>query len=304
MTSISDQETVNTLLRNQIRWSRTADALKRRLDRARLAVLVLSASGTVAATLTATVLRPPGTVPRSVAAIAAVALALAAILTTQYLDPAATRRWARTRAVSEGIKVLLFKFRTGAAPFTGTDAATRLQSEVADLEDAATDLMGHLPVVELTTAPDPPSPLGPEDYIRVRVEHQINDYYRPKAIHYMVLARRLRIVEVAFLASAAAVTALNGFVVNAPDDATRLAPWAAALTSLGGALAAHHATRRYEVLVDSYTATANRLQRRVERWRADRSPSDEDKWSKFVDDCEGVIAAENQSWVARWADPS
>jgi hypothetical protein len=74
----SDQEVLDTLLRNQTRWSRAADAMKRRLDRARLAALVLSASGTVAATLTATVLRPPGTVPRFVAALAAAALASAA----------------------------------------------------------------------------------------------------------------------------------------------------------------------------------------------------------------------------------
>jgi hypothetical protein len=213
-----------------------------------------------------------------------------------------TRRWARTRAVSEGIKALIFKFRAGASPFTGDNAPTKLRSEVADLEDAATDLMGHLPDVESATPPTPPPPLTPDDYIRTRVEHQISDYYRPKARHYTVLARRLRILELAFGVAAAATAVLNS-TLDTTDAVTQVAPWAATLTSLGGVLAAHHAARRYEFLVDSYTATANRLHRRVERWRADGSPPDQDKWSRFVDDCEGMTAAENQSWVAKWADP-
>jgi hypothetical protein len=65
LTSIRDadngQEVPGTLSRNQARCSGAADMLKRRLDQVRMAALTLSASGTVAAKLTATVLLSPGT---------------------------------------------------------------------------------------------------------------------------------------------------------------------------------------------------------------------------------------------------
>ena len=43
MTSMSDQDVLNTLSCTQIRWSQAAGAMKLQLDRARLAVLLLSA---------------------------------------------------------------------------------------------------------------------------------------------------------------------------------------------------------------------------------------------------------------------
>ncbi|MEV2224604.1 SLATT domain-containing protein [Nocardia vinacea] len=74
------------------------------------------------------------------------------------------------------------------------------------------------------------------------------------------------------------------------------------MATLSGSLAAFLASKRYDFLVVSYLATANRLQRLLDRWRTAGSPADPPRWSQFVDDCENAIAIENESWLAKWAD--
>jgi len=87
------------------------------------------------------------------------------------------------------------------------------------------------------------------------------------------------------------------------DAAVRIAPWIAVLTTLSGSLIAHLSSRRYDFLVMSYLATANRLRRLLDHWRTAGSPTGPPRWPEFVNDCENAIATENESWLAKWVDP-
>jgi hypothetical protein len=55
---------------------------------------------------------------------------------------------------------------------------------------------------------------------------------------------------------------------------------------------AHVEASRYDFLVTTYLATARRLENRRNR--------SQEPWSDFVNDCEGILATENTSWIAKW----
>lgn len=292
MTVASDDELVNALWEKRIRWSHAATRMKLRIDRLRLTVLYLSCWGAVSAALTATVLRQSGLPSCIVAATGAAALAGATYVAAQFLTSEAVRRWTRARAVSEGMRQQIFRFR--AIPGT----VEQLRAEVEELEQAAEDLLCFLD--EVPTAGPAPGPLSPEQYASKRVEGQITNYYRPSALRYCARAQFLRRVAIA-LGLVATIAASVDTAVGA-DAATRIAPWIAVLTTLSGSLLAFLASKRYDFLVVSYLATANRLQRLLDHWRTAGSPTDPPRWSQFVDDCENAIAIENESWLAKWAD--
>lgn len=64
---------------------------------------------------------------------------------------------------------------------------------------------------------------------------------------------------------------------------------------------AYLAGKRYDFLVMTYLATADRLRRRLDRWRTDGSPTDRVRWAEFVADCENTISLETASWMAKWS---
>ncbi|MFD9551177.1 DUF4231 domain-containing protein [Nocardia salmonicida] len=291
---LTEEDLLNTLWQRRTRWSSTATRMKRRLDRVRLTVLFLGSWGAIATASTTTVLRSAGTPTRVVALSGAVALAVATFLTAQYLTAESTRRWTRARAVSEGIKHRILTCRaTGDAQQYG-----RLRADIEGIEQSAEDL---LPLLEPSgeTVQAPPS-MHPDEYVRDRVRAQIDDYYLPAARCYSTRATRLRRAAIGLGLAATIVAAINTGV--GAEASGRIAPWVAVMTTLSGSLLAYLAGKRYDFLVMTYLATANRLQRRLDRWRAEGSPTDQVRWAEFVADCENTISLENASWMAKWGE--
>lgn len=292
---------VDSLWENRIRWSTTADEMKRAIDRARAVVLGLGCWGATASATTASIVKLPGLVAVVVAASAAASLAVATYLASQFLMPESIRRWTRARAVSEGIKQEIYKYRARSAPYCAANAAHLLRLEVAALEESAEDLIPYL-TARGRCSPSP-TPMDPETYVRIRIEGQIHDFYLPRARRYATDARRLRRLALAFGLAATIAAAVNTASITGAYT-TVIAPWVAVLTTIGGALAAHIANRRQDYLAISYTATAHRLNRLVTQWRADGSPTGERAWSAFVDSVEAAIASENDNWMAKWSEES
>ncbi|MEV0028081.1 DUF4231 domain-containing protein [Nocardia sp. NPDC050793] len=311
-----EDKVIAALWATRVRWARAADAAKRRVDRARVAVLCLGGAGAIATAMTATVLRTSGPPQLAVATVGAICLALATFLGARFLSPAEFRRWTRTRAVAEDIKQVIFRFRAGAGPFRGDDALLRLHRAVGEIEATGDDLLPFLPDEHSDAArsgahfPGSGAPplLIPEEYVRERVQGSITDYYLRWAREYTARARRLRGAALLFglaatvVAAIAAVLAGTSTASGRTASATLLAPWVAVLTTLGAGVAGHLAGRRYEFLVMSYSATARRLGQLLYEWRAEGSPVDEHRWTAFVDDCETLIAEQNETWVAKWTE--
>ncbi|MGW4091329.1 DUF4231 domain-containing protein [Nocardia sp. NPDC004750] len=312
-----EDDVVASLWARRARWAHAADAGKRRADRARATVLILGGVGAIAAAMTATILRTSGLPQLVVTTIGAVCLAVATFLTAHFLTPAEFRRWSRARAVAENIKQVIYRFRARARPFLGDSALLSLHRAIAEIEEKADDLLPYVTENDTSSTPTGSSPrsdteapplLAPEDYVRLRVQHQITNYYEHRAHQYAERARRLRTwtlvlgLAATVLATVAAVLAGTATVSTPTSLASTLTPWVAVLTTLSAGVAGHLTGRRYEFLVMSYAATARRLQQLLQEWRAEGAPTDEQRWTAFVDDCESVIAAENQTWVAKWTE--
>lgn len=301
-----EDEMVAALWASQLRWSRGSDALRTRIDRARAAVFCLSAWGAVAGAVSATWLAQGGALQLAVAGSGALGLSVATYLSARLLGGDATRHWTRARTTSEGIKQLIYRFRARALPFRGEGAALELQRSVAEIEDAANDLLPLLPEADVGDARPPPA-MTPDEYVQQRVRQQVQQYYLPKASAYARRLRRLRSAEfvlslaATILATVAAVLAADA-APGAGAQAAGIAAWVAVLTTLGGAVVAHIAGTRYDFLVTSYTVTAHRLQRLLNEWLAQGCPLDQTRWTAFVEACESAIAVENGSWMAKWTE--
>jgi hypothetical protein len=294
---------LDTVADRQAEWSATANELKSTIDHARTMVFLLSITGAVLAAVASQMNDPaPGVTLAGnhrawVAILAALALAIGTFFSQRLLGAGQVTAWVRARAISEALKREAYKFATGAAPYNDADAAKNealldqqrgtIERDGDDLEDqlATATGPGSTPRVALTL----------DDYRTGRVLGQAKGYYRPNARKYRQAARRLRQLEFSLALLATIFTAVAGVAgKSAPVFGIELdfAAFTAVLTTIGGAILAHVEASRYDFLAMTYTATARRLEERLNAPVS--SPSE------FVNDCEGVIANENSSWIAKW----
>ena len=73
----------------------------------------------------------------------------------------------------------------------------------------------------------------------------------------------------------------------------------AVLTTVSGTILAHIEASRYQHLVTRYSAARVGLEDLNTEFEA--ASTDAGSWSRFVNRCEDIIAAENNSWVAKWS---
>jgi hypothetical protein len=282
--------------RQQKRWSVAAGNLKTSITRSRYLVLILWIGGAFLETLATQV--PVGWPQRLCAALGAVFLAVVSVLTYRVLTADRTRAWVRARSASEGLKAEAYMYGARAAPYDGAakEAGDILRKRASDIREQVEDLSVHAVLVE-TQDSEPPGPLTANEYIAKRVDGQIENYYRPKARENARSARLFRIVETVLAVVAAVVAAL----ATAFGGSYGFGAWVAVLTTIGGAVTAHVASCRFEYLVTSYAATAQRLEDLRSQWPPSETaqvPSPE--WSEYVRQCENAISVENQSWMAKW----
>lgn len=282
--------------RRQAAWSAAANRLKARLDGVRWAVFCLSVLGALLATIASQLSGSPVRSPIAIAS--AIALAVATFLTARLVSAAQVSGWVRARAAAEALKREAFRFAASAAPYDdAVTAEARLGKERSAIEANVDDLIGDLVEVE-TPAGAPAAKLAPEEYVAKRVRNAIDGFYRPRAGRFSRMASRLRATEFVLALTAAILAAVAG--VWDPGSLFDLAALTAVLTTVGALVLAHIENSRYEYLSTTYRATARRLEEALtELGATPAAPSKE--WSDFVERCEAIIAAENNSWVAKWS---
>jgi hypothetical protein len=288
--------------KRQAAWSVTANRLKAIVDRARWTTFGLSILGAVLATVASQL--QEGSDRKAVAIAGAIVLSVATFINLRFGSTDRSSAWAKARAAAEGLKREVFKFVAGAAPYdVSATADGLLEAESAKIEDGVTALTNEL-VESPKAGSAPTSPISHADYIQRRVRGQIDGFYRPKADRFRVLAARLRVVEMVFALLAAVLTAVVGVLKKYPVTNFRfdLAALTSIFTTIGATVLAHIQAERYDFLVTTYRATARRLEQALLDIREPPplAPAD---WSAFVERCESIIAAENQSWVAKFAGP-
>jgi hypothetical protein len=279
--------------RDHRRWSNTATGLRRSIAWWRTVALIAAVLGAAMATFAVQI----GLQSQSGMAVslgAAVVLAVVPTVRGIWLSRGRLESWARARSASEGIKAEVYLYLTASPPYDGAERATelgeRVNAIVAQVDDLAGVSLGR-------RVDDKPPPLvrDVETYLTLRVQPQIDEYYRPRA---ETLHKRLRYFRWAEY-SLAFIGALLSAVAGVAQSGL-LGVWVAVVTTIGAAITAHIAAARYEHLVITYMATARQLRFLVQRWsnRVDPSPTEA---GDFVRDCEDVISRENESWMVAWS---
>jgi len=265
----------------------TADALKRKVERARNAVLILSIAGALAAAVAAAT--DLGEQPRIyVTSAGAALLAIAAALTQRYLGGDAVRRPVRIRAASEALKREAHLYAAGAGTYA--DAAERDESLAARLGAVNVEIADLIPLVRRN--PDlgrsPRGSLDRKQYVDGRIKAQIG-FYRSRAERYARISGKLHFAEWLLALAAAVITGLAGVFGRAEFD---LAALTAVLTTIGGALLAHLQALKYDDLIIAYSAAAQQLE------QLDASLRDADDVASIAQRAEAIIAEETGSWRA------
>ena len=133
-----------------------------------------------------------------------------------------------------------------------------------------------------------PAVVDVDSYIVLRVDDQIDNYYRPRAVTYQRRVDWLRLVG-----DVLGATAVLFGAIAAAFEVLNLAAWVPVITTVAAAVVAHIAASRYDHQIIEFLRTADELQ----HLSGNRRPKLTD--TEFVDACEAAISVENQAWMAR-----
>src|SRR5215207_7106210 len=277
-------------------WAETAGKHQQSLSAWRLRVLLLG----MAAALLGVVSDPRALpwpegwptwgVPRSAFGVAGgVLLGLAAFLTRELLGPEREGRWLRARAAAEAFKREAYLLAAGAPPYNGPLTRALLErgrgilAGVGDLQEEAVAEGQRLKGM-------PPCPLSADEYVGQRLDDQSN-FYRRRAGEHGVVVGRVRSLTV--------VLGVAAFVLGALGGAAGV--WLVVITTATATLASYLYANRLQYLIGSYTAAARNLDALRLGWQTFGAEADDAERDRFILDCEAVLSAENQSWIAEWA---
>ena len=203
------------------------------------------------------------------------------------------KSWYTTRALSESVKTLTWRYIAGAEPFPSTsdsadcDFVERISALQQDMPDVP--LPGTTPTITDKMRAVRAAPLAErkQAYLTGRVIDQQN-WYANKALHHQRQARILRtlmlVLEVVGIVGAL-LTAFAGIPVD-------LAGFVAAGVS---ALAAWNSMRQNDATATDYVRASHELN--LIRERLDRE-LDEQQWSDAVSEAETTISREHTMWHA------
>lgn len=281
-------------------WSFTATQLKQSLTFWRSLVLLLTILGAFLETLAAQLHSSQADLSTYIGALGAVALVSIPIIRNAKLGNDQTRAWVRSRSVSEGLKTEIYLYLTGAQPYNYPNNKNEILSSQRDeIVRLAEDIFGQTAIARNQLANEdltPPEPMDVNTYITERVEQQIEQFYRPRAFELSRQASYWRKAELSSSIVAAALGVLSTFFNNSEQ----FSAWVAVVTTIGITITAHLAAGRFEHLINSYLATADRLESLRNQWldAKDRGLSQDS--SDFIRQCENAISVENEGWMAKF----
>jgi hypothetical protein len=286
------------------KWSAASLKDQSGIFRARKAVLMMSIAGAILGTLCqqTTALKDAERlyeslwwVPTATGWGSAIVLGLAALLSREILTEDRQRLWLEARTAAERYKSQTFLLRAKAPPYDKSDASS---ADLLAEAKALGELLGAPPPTEasdeelLAEKPLPP-PMAVDDYITLRVDDQIK-YYEKNAAKYMKRLKRGRTLSLVLGAVAVVLGALG-------STFGWMAGWVAVVSTIIASISANQYSNRYQILMLSYRATAERLRWLKVSWGASgKTEADVDARDKFILECEQTFAAENNSWMAEW----
>lgn len=295
--------TAELAIERQRVWSEAADKLKTSIDRSRILVLVLGIVGAFSATLAGQLINT--SVGTSFAWVSAICIGFVPFVTQRFLTRQKVSDWTRARSTSEAIKTELHMFLARASPYTNKEiAGSKMSKRLEKIEAKSRDLLKYTAKIKMASNLSKLYYL-PHEYCSKRVKEQASNFYKPKAKFNQKRADVIRLAEITLATIGmllSILAAIWGGPVELFGNSIITAAWVAVITTIAGALSAHAAASKFEALVISYLATANRLDYLVTKADTNNYVIPSEEWSKFVNECEVVISSQNESWMAEWTN--
>lgn len=278
-------------------WDATAIDLKSKIARWRNIVLALTVAGTVVAALsqqsgTWSLTKAWTLLPNVLGVTAGIALALAAFFTREALKPSAQSEQVRARSAAEGFKTEAYLLAAHAPPYD--DPANDRFAKAARISEAVKDLARNTLTNDEKLVGVLPESLTVDEYITARVDNEINNFYVPQAKRNAAKVKKAQGLGFALSALSVvlgAVSALFGWVAG----------WITVIGTVVATIMAYQSAGRFQFLVVSYQATAERLDQLKTRWEdSQKTETDKADRDKFILACEEAISIENSAWMAEW----
>lgn len=283
------ENSLTTVLRDQLRWSLTADMLKASIEQSRRVTLGLAIVGAILETGGAQIDQSNPGLAKVFGYAGAAVLAIAGVIRQWKLGHERTQSWILSRAASESFKREIYLFRTSAGPYASLNPALTLLNRREEILAKVQPCLKYRiePKADLET----PGPLNIDSYLDMRITGERGQikYFTRGADRYATAQSRLN----GAMFSLALIAALLGTALTMTGKQAYGA-WVAVITTISGALVAHTLAQRYEQLIISFRATADRLASTVNRWGVKGTGS----LPELVETCEAVLLEENQGWIA------
>lgn len=318
----TDAQIIESAWRDQATWSKTANNLKADLvlwrNLASLAGVLGAFLEVLAASLAGFVLDKTPLLGFDkgwfwlrvvIAILGAVSLAVVPYVMHNKASKDQASKWVRARSASEALKDKIYRYLVGVPPFRPEPSPSDLLNYCQAIKENVNDLYIYAASIDPISLDSDlkkrPLSLTIDEYVKRRVNNQINGYYLPKGrknarastmFHNFEFGLGLVAVIMGALASAAVAT-------NQPE-LSAITPWVAVLTTASAAITAHIAASRYDDQTRIYFATANRLKSLRDEWCSNPNRLDPASIAQFVDNCEQAISTENEEWLAEWIKES
>ena len=271
-------------------WAATSRQKKAEIFSWKFWVLVLTVVGALLATVSKQIAGFSDPAAWAIGIVGGGLVALATYFGREILSPEQERIWIRARSMAEALKSEIFLFRAGATPYEGPEPGDKLMEQVRKHLGAETNIQPVTLTAEEQRKDIPEGSLSVEEYIKERVDNQIDDFYRPRIQQYDQLMKHWRNVNLS-LGAVATVLGVLGKWTGA---------WVAVITTITTSVAAYLYANRYQYLIISYQATARQLKDLKYDWIVMGAPEqDAEKRNKFLKDCEEAISIENSAWMAK-----
>jgi hypothetical protein len=238
-------------------WDATSLALKSKITRWRNIVLWLSIGGAILGTLSQQIdswkiAGMPTWLAATLGVLSGAALGAASYLTKEVLSPGPEAGAVRTRAAAEAFKREAYLLATGAPPYATAASANELLDKAEQIR-AGVD---NIPPLAIDSAEEqagvPSAGMSVDEYVKQRVVQQIDEYYLPQV---RVSAQKLALGRKVSLVLGVIAIALGFWSAKSAS----VAGWVAVIGAITAAIAAHQYAGRYQYLIVSYQATADRL---------------------------------------------
>lgn len=277
-------------------FAATSRKKKKRLEIWRCRVLILGIAGAVLGVLCQETIRLKldetgwAWIPGILGVLSALSLGLATYFGKELVNPRQVREWIRSRSMAEALKSQAYLYVTNTPSYNQPDKDERLLTETEDLLTTVSDLQHEMLTPEKKLEKILPNTMTVDQYLKDRVEDQINFYFSTttKYINKMEKTKKIGLV----LGAIAVTLGALGFT-------GWTAGWVAVISTITSSIAAYAYANRYQYLIVSYQATGNRLEILKTRWKiSGKTETDTKERNQFICDCEEAISIENSAWMA------